>query len=295
MLLLKNLFILIPFFLYGYQNSITNYKAINKCVEFNAKEHIAIRSFKFNKKKVFLIVDTQSLKTGIILQNSAIENSCTAQIANSRYIRLLKEIKSQPNKLENSGITSIKSGVLLTTDLCPSHKKGFEARLYKALIKYFPNPVPVTVFITKRWINKHKKAFLQLKRWNKEKKLSITWGNHTALHRYLPKRDLKHNFVLLKNEHFIKDVLDLETALLQNGALPSVFFRFPGLVSDKKRVLQVCSLGLITIGTNAWLAKGEKIKEGSIILLHGNKNEPKGVDIFLRLLRSGKKLKINAF
>lgn len=33
------------------------------------------------------------------------------------------------------------------------------------------------------------------------------------------------------------EVLLLEKALLKHGELPSVFFRFPGLISDKKLVL----------------------------------------------------------
>ena len=44
----------------------------------------------------------------------------------------------------------------------------------------------------------------------------------------------------------------------------------------------VANLGLITIGSNTWIAKGQKIKEDSIVLAHGNKNEPKGVDMLLK-------------
>ena len=35
----------------------------------------------------------------------------------------------------------------------------------------------------------------------------------------------------------------------------------------------VADLGLITLGSNAWLRKGEEPNFGSIILIHGNKNE----------------------
>jgi hypothetical protein len=69
---------------------------------------------------------------------------------------------------------------------------------------------------------------------------------------------------------------------------PSVFFRFPGLVSDAKTVQAIHDLGLITIGSDTWIAKGQKVKEGSIILLHGNKNEPKGVEMFLEILHKEK-------
>ena len=281
---MKSLLIfLTPIFIIA--NSISNYKPINECVEFNSNEYLAIRSFNFNKKKLFLIVDTNSLKTGIVEQKLTLKNNCSSQILKSRYVKILNYEKSLPHKLQNDGIIANPNGLTITTDLCPSSKKGFEDRAYLALIKHFKNPVPVTVFISKRWIEKHKKEFEQLKCWDRDKNLSITWGNHTALHIYHPKFPLKHNFVLSPEENLTKDVLDLEITLLENGVVPSIFFRFPGLISDKKTVDRVTDLGLITIGSNTWLAKGEKLKKDSIILIHGNKNETKGVDIFLKLLK----------
>ena len=74
--------------------------------------------------------------------------------------------------------------------------------------------------------------------------------------------------------------------MLKNGLLPSAFFRFPGLVSDQQLVYKITDLGLIPIGTDAWLAKGQQPQAGSIVLIHGNGNEPVGVDDFIKLLRS---------
>ena len=54
--------------------------------------------------------------------------------------------------------------------------------------------------------------------------------------------------------------------------------RFPGLVSDAKiREKIIDKYSLIFIGSDAWLAKGEIPRNGSIILIHGNKNEPLGI------------------
>ncbi len=268
-----------------FANSISNYKAINSCIKYNLTEYIAIRSLEFNNKKALLIVDANSLKTGLILQNSANEVPCSNKILNSRYFKLLKQEQNKKHPLQDDGIVSSSKGIVITTDLCPSSKKGFEDRLYLALIKKFNNPVPVTLFITKRWILKHKEEFKQFKKWDREGKLAITWGNHTARHIYHPKAKLEHNFVLSPEENLTSDILDLEVELLEDGIAPSIFFRFPGLVSNKKSIDIVTNLGLITIGTNCWIAKGDKIKNDSIILLHGNKNEPKGVDIFLKYLQ----------
>ena len=76
--------------------------------------------------------------------------------------------------------------------------------------------------------------------------------------------------------------------MLEQGLIPSVFFRFPGLVSDNKVVGLVTDYGLIPIGSDAWLAKGQSATSGSIVLIHGNGNEPVGVSDFIRLLKNEK-------
>ena len=77
--------------------------------------------------------------------------------------------------------------------------------------------------------------------------------------------------------------------MLKNGLIPSAFFRFPGLVSDQQVVFKVTDYGLIPIGSDAWLAKGQQAQNGSIVLIHGNGNEPVGVNDFIDLLRSKKR------
>lgn len=72
--------------------------------------------------------------------------------------------------------------------------------------------------------------------------------------------------------------------MLRLGLLPSVFFRFPGLVDDSSLSEKVLRTGLIPIGSDAWLAKSQRPSAGSIVLVHGNGTEPAGVREFLRLL-----------
>ena len=52
---------------------------------------------------------------------------------------------------------------------------------------------------------------------------------------------------------------------------------------------QITGFGLIPIGSDAWLAKGQKAMPGSIVLIHGNGNEPIGVNDFISLLKSEQK------
>ena len=100
------------------------------------------------------------------------------------------------------------------------------------------------------------------------------------------KLPLKENFLLEPGTDINFEVLGTEQAMLNNGLLPSVFFRFPGLVSDQQLIYKITAFGLIPIGSDAWLAKGQQARPGSIVLIHGNGNEPTGVNDFLALLKS---------
>ncbi len=245
-------------------------------------DHAVIRTFDLYGRRKQLVVNVNTLQTSIQDMVKTVGHPCK----NSRYTRLLRESASAPYPLSNDGITHQSGkGIAITTDLCPSSKKGFENRLYEALIKKFKNPVPVTLFVTGKWIQKHKREFRQFVKWQQEDKLAITWGNHTYTHPYHPGKPYSHNFALTPGYDLRSDTLRLEKQLIKQGITPSVFFRFPGLVSDQRAISTIKELGLITIGSNAWLAIGQKIKPGSIILLHGNRNEPRGVKMFLDLLK----------
>jgi hypothetical protein len=100
------------------------------------------------------------------------------------------------------------------------------------------------------------------------------------------KAPLKENFLLEPGTDISYEVLETEKAMLKNGLQPSVFFRFPGLVSDQQLVYKITDFGLIPVGTDAWLAKGQQPQAGSIVLIHGNGNEPTGVNDFIKLLQS---------
>jgi hypothetical protein len=60
------------------------------------------------------------------------------------------------------------------------------------------------------------------------------------------------------------------------------------LVSDKEIFKQINGFGLIPIGSDAWLGKNQWPKNGSIILLHANGNEPIGIERFFKLLNEEK-------
>ena len=73
-----------------------------------------------------------------------------------------------------------------------------------------------------------------------------------------------------------EEILDVERLLIANGETPSVFFRFPGLISDPALMEAVRENHLIPLGANAWLALGRKAPPGAVVLVHPNGNEPFG-------------------
>lgn len=61
--------------------------------------------------------------------------------------------------------------------------------------------------------------------------------------------------------------------MLKNGLVPSVFFRCPGLVFGRAVSEKLLSYGLISVGSDVWLAKGQQVRNGSIVLIPGNGNK----------------------
>ena len=88
------------------------------------------------------------------------------------------------------------------------------------------------------------------------------------------------NFLLTKGVDPEAEILDTERLLIANGETPSLFFRFPGLVSSDPLMQAVSRFHLVTLGADAWLAKGQQPERGSIVLVHPNGNEPKGLALF---------------
>ena len=91
-------------------------------------------------------------------------------------------------------------------------------------------------------------------------------------------------------KNFNNEIFEVEKMLLLNNQLPSIFFRFPGLVSNGQLIDSlIYNYSLIPLGASNWLAKSNKdIKEGQIILVHGNSNEHKGIILFNKYLLNNK-------
>lgn len=275
---------------------ITNYKVFYGWAKHYPQDWMIIRQFTNDGKNYFLLVNPQTLETKIDdpdfyqVKAMTIEEARTFFKA-TPYIKALQKAEKQSAGLQDAGIESgmpKETGISLTADLCPSHKP-LDKVIFTDIIAEFKkveHPVPVALSVTGIWMRQHPDDLAWLKKMQADHEINITWINHSFNHRVSAKLPLKENFLLEAGTNINFEVLETEIAMLKNGMQPSVFFRFPGLVSDQKLVYEITDFGLILIGTDAWLAKGQAPQAGSIVLIHGNGNEPVGVHDFIKLLQS---------
>jgi hypothetical protein len=256
---------------------------------------IVLRRFRLDRQTHYLLLDPDSLKTtiesGIALRVSQEPwDRIKKRFATSLYFRAMEDAGSNAGTFQNAGITHFSqtiTGVVLTVDLCPS-KRPMDRDVFTELIREFgkeERPVPLAVAVTGVWMERHGPDLEWLRGLEKSSDVSITWIDHSYNHRWDKNLPLKENFLLEKGTDLADEVLRTEAKMIEKGLLPSVFFRFPGLVSDNGHVLAVMAYGLIPVGSDAWLGKNEQPKEGSIVLVHANGNEPIGIRRFLKLIR----------
>lgn len=275
---------------------IENYKAFYGWAHHYPQDWMTIRSFENEGKSYYLLINPQTLETKIgdadFYQAKPMDIAAARSFfKNTPYVRALRKAEKQSVVIQDAGIESgipKESGINLTADLCPSHRP-LDKRIFTDIFNEFKKverPVPVALSVTGVWMRQHPQDLEWLKQMQADHEIYITWINHSFNHRVSLKAPLKENFLLEPGTDISYEVLEAEKAMLKNGLLPSVFFRFPGLVSDQQLVYKITGFGLIPVGTDAWLAKGQQPQAGSIVLIHGNGNEPTGVNDFIKLLQS---------
>lgn len=266
---------------------VTSYKKIFKPYYGTDKKIlVAIRSFTYGDGKKLLAVDPYTFDTLITDASSAgTSGEVPPDILNSTpFMKALERYTSPDGKLQNSGITRGEcdtNGFFLTVDLCPSRKE-FAQELFTATAGVTPGEsAPVALAVSGLWIERHKKEFDWIVNEEKVGRLAVTWVNHTYSHPYDPRKPNIENFLLTPGVDIEAEALRAEATLIEHGEVPSPFFRFPGLVSSDGLLLKLKGLSLIPIGADAWIAKREAPKNCSIILVHGNGNEPEGIQMLL--------------
>ena len=292
------LWVAMPYGVFGQRVTAYESCAMICTLAVQAKPLIAIRSFRVKSERFFLLVDPLKLTTSIH-KASEVKPCPTSWIELKRqyfpdpYIKALIDAETTSTALQDAGITHMTTrarGIDLTADLCPSKHdldRGFFQELIEILRKY-ESPVPLALAVSGLWIEEHPQDFYWLKNLVDSGFIVITWINHSFHHPTGKDSDISRDFLLKKGTRIDEEILKTEKLLIEYGALPSVFFRFPGLVSNDSLFKTVVSYGLIPVGSDAWLAKNQRPTDGSIVLVHANGNEPAGIQRFLKLLHNEK-------
>jgi hypothetical protein len=257
-------------------------------------ELVGLRRLAVDGQEHYLVVDPVSLSTSLASASRLQVESATwldlrRAFDATAYMRAVARAERDASAMQDAGIVHAlpaEQGVVLTVDLCPSHRP-LDRVFFERLIQGFAEierPVPVAVAVTGVWMREHPADLSWLLARVATGDLSVTWINHSYHHAFEPERPLRRDFLLMPGTDLEEEILQTEVAMIEHGMLPSVFFRFPGLISDEDVFERVISHGLIPTGTDAWLAKGQQAGSGSIVLVHGNGNEPAGVGDFLELL-----------
>jgi hypothetical protein len=256
---------------------------------------LATRHMRVDGEDLFLAVDPDRLTTRLERSACWTCSPTTPEAeAGTRFLQAVTCFSGAPGKtlppgsswLDNAGLTRGRGdGAFLTGDLCPSHKpldRGFLASLEQK-----DEATPIALSISGRWIEQHPQDFFWLRREKAEGRLAIAFVNHSFHHPYRPGITDSHNFLLVAGVDIRAEIVDVEKLLIANGEVPSVFFRFPGLISDRALMDELRAASLIPLGAEAWLALSGAAAPGSVILVHPNGNEPFGLDVFGHLRRTG--------
>ena len=303
-LLILSLYIISTTVLANPNSIITDYhQTFIPCYDKDNALRIAIRMYYLGNTPYFLVVNPYSFSTEIAPANhfshrkkmsgekkNQVNYFTMREIQDTPYVKALLRYTSAPYPSENDGITAadhFTQGIFLTIDMCPSIKP-FEKEFFQTLVlksEHDHQAIPVAISVSGVWMINHQQELKWLIQQVQEKKLEITWINHSFSHIYYRDLPMEKDFLLSPWTNVPKEILEAEKILLQANQTPSVFFRFPGLISDKTLVLTLREFGLIPVGSNAWLAKGQPAKLGSIVLIHGNSNEHQGIEKMMLLLK----------
>lgn len=260
-----------------------------------------IRELRLDGAPTRVVADADTLETSVVRAADLDAGSRVAgesELAATPFTRSLAEttrLAAQNRALDRVAPTArtgdASEPFALTVDMCQS-KKPWDEALFEwavALSDQLRKPVPIGIAMTGGWARTHPAELDRLVAWQTERKLAITWINHSSTHplNCLDATCRSAKFLTADAVDFDAEVLGLEQALLARGLAPSVVFRFPGLVHDARRLGQLARLSLLPLDANAWIAKGQPLGPKTVVLVHGNGNEPPGISGFLRAVQSG--------
>ena len=281
---------------FGYSQTISSYMPYYALATFRNqdKPFFILRRYIQDNKMVYLVIDPDNLTVSLVSEKKlTLKSDSLKGLLNAfpfcTYSKAWYKSQTNAKPLQDAGISHAipdKHGIILTIDLCPS-TKPLDRSLFLEILHQLSDiekPVPLAISISGHWMLKHQDDLDWLTKLNRRDKIDVIWVNHSFNHYYNKTLPLNLNFMLMKGTNVDQEVLLNEKTMIEHNLVPSIFFRFPGLISGLKIFEKVMNFGLIPIGSDAWLAKGEIADDGNIVLVHGNGNEPLGIKKFINLL-----------
>jgi hypothetical protein len=273
--------------------AVEDYQSVLRtCRAADGGEGVAIRAMTIAGTPILLLADPMNLSTR--LERAACwtcEDASEDSLSDTRMMRAVAQSAEAPGLvhrgfLQNAGLThGAAAGAFVTGDLCPS-RKPLDRPFFDKLAGEAPH-APVALSISGLWLVHHFQDYRWLLDRQAEGALDILWVDHTYHHPYRRGEPAARNFLLTDGVDADAEILDTERLLIANGQTPSLFFRFPGLVSSAPLMQAVRRHHLISLGADAWLALGQRPGEGSIVLVHPNGNEEAGLAMFDRDMAHG--------
>jgi hypothetical protein len=259
---------------------------------------LAIRRLRLDGEAMALTVDPATLETSLEAESAwrCVETTEAAQ-SETRFLRALRPRPGDPDepRLAAAGRSlsiaaglghGVGAGSFLTGDLCPS-RRPLDRDFLRRLADVVPG-APVALSVSGLWLERHRADFDWLMGEAASGALRIAWVGHSYSHPYVPRLADALNYLLRPGVDLDAEIFRVERLLIERGATPSVFFRFPGLVADARLMEELRRRHLIALGADAWLVLSPPPRDGSIVLVHPNGNEPAGLRLFSRLLEQGR-------
>lgn len=247
---------------------------------------LLIRGLEYDRVPSYVAVDVDWNTMGVLTAAEVTRATRVAEdgeLGDASYVLALSDQRdaafSSLVEWQTPGLTRF----ALTIDMCPS-SHTYHKDLFAWLVRQADAqgaPVSIGIALTGLWATGHPKEFKQLVDWQKTGKLDITWINHSYRHELSRDANGVYHFLTASSINFEADVLDLERLLLGQGLPMSPLFRFPGLTHDVRRRSELNDLSLFALDADAWIGKGQPIKQNAVVLVHGNGNERAGITGFL--------------
>jgi hypothetical protein len=198
-----------------------------------------------------------------------------------RVFKRLADLAHHSSAINHGPRVKLPRTVSVTVDLCWS-LRPYERDFFRFVprIAKLNGDAWITLFVTGRWLEQHPEEVERLIELSREPGVGVTWALHSWVH---PKQRPFMN--AYSPEQVRDDNLRVEAELLRWGIVPSIFYRFPGLVHDEPRLRAMLDLDLISVDCDSWVASMHRGRaphhlwpsDGSILLIHGNGNEAVGI------------------